>query len=161
MKPSRRAFIAAAAVAPIAASVPATAEAALPVEPPPPVQTPYTDYLWRWMVSRDDYFYHEEFETLAKALEFAKAEGADTVAECQMQDFHIGVTGDEVLEMLLGQNEDLIDEGEFIEATRDQGADLGDMVTKAIEAWAIKHKISLTAWEFAGVRNKTRVRDAA
>lgn len=162
MKPSRRAFIAAAAAAPIATSVPvAVAETAPPIEPPIPVQTPYVDYPWRWMVSNDDYSYTEEFDTLAKALEHAHAVGAEFVAECQMQDFYLAVSGSDVLEMLQGQNEDLIGEGEFIDATREQEADLGKMVTEAIETWAIKHKISLTAWTFAGVRNKQRLRDAA
>src|ERR1700722_6140281 len=144
MQPSRRTFIAAAAVAPVAASLPATS-AALPVEPPVPLQTPYADYPWRWMVSHDDYSFSEEFDTLEKALEFARIEGAEVVAECQMQDFSLSLGGDEVLEALLGTNEELIGEGEFIDATNEQRDDLGKMVTAAIEAWAIKLRISLTA----------------
>jgi hypothetical protein len=161
MKPSRRAFIAVGVAAPIAAAIPAVDVVTLPIEPPTPVQTPYTEYPWRWMVSSDDYSYSEEFETFAKAIEHAKAVGAEIVAECQMQDFYLGVTGDDVLEMLQGQNEDLIGEGEFIEATKEQADDLGKMVTEAIEHWAVKHRISLTAWTFAGVRNKQRLPDIA
>jgi hypothetical protein len=158
MQPSRRAFIAAAATAPLAASVPAAAVAALPpIEPPTPVVTPYTTYPWRWMTSYDDCMYSEEFETLEAALKFATAEGCDTVAECQMQDFNLGVDGYEVLELLQNNNEDLIGEGEFIEATDEQQKDLGNMVTEAIERWAVKHKISLTAWTFGNIRNEQKI----
>jgi hypothetical protein len=158
MKPSRRAFLATAAALPAATAVlSAPTVAALPLESATPVLTPYMEYPWRWMVSHDDYSFSEEFETLEKALEFARIEGAEVVAECQMQDFSLSLGGDEVLEALLGTNEELIGEGEFIDATNEQRDDLGKMVTAAIEAWAIKHHISLTAWSFAGIRNKQKV----
>jgi hypothetical protein len=158
MKPSRRAFLATAAALPAATAVlSAPAVAALPLEPATPVLTPYTEYPWRWMVSHDDYSFSEDFETLEKALEFARIEGAEVVAECKMQDFSLGMEGGDVLEALLGQNEDRIGEGEFLECTREQEKDLGAMVTAAIEAWAVKHRISLTAWSFEDIRNRQRV----
>jgi hypothetical protein len=163
MKPSRRAFIASAAALPVAAAVPAgTSLSAAPDGLAlPPTPSPYTEYPWRWMVSRDDYSFGEDFDTLEKALEFARAEGAEVVAECQMQDFSLELDGDDVLEALLGRNDELIGEGEFIDATKEQQDDLGKMVTAAIEAWAIKHRISLTAWTFGDMRNRQRVDTSA
>jgi hypothetical protein len=159
MKPSRRTFIAGAATLPIAASMKpeATISAAPDGIAAAPLPSPYAEYPWRWMVSHDDYSFCEDFETLQEALEFARSEGAEVVAECVMQDFSLDFDGDDVLEALLGRNEELIGEGEFIDATKEQRDDLGNMVTAAIEAWAVKHRISLTAWTFGGMRNKQRV----
>jgi hypothetical protein len=159
MKPSRRAFIASAAAFPIAAAVPAGSSlSAVPNGlAAPPTPSPHTEYPWRWMVSHDDYSFGEDFDTLEKALEYARIEGAEVVAECQLQDFSLELDGDDVLEVLLGRNAELIREGEFIDPTKEQQDDLGKMVTTAIEAWAVKHRISLTAGALGGMRNRQRV----
>lgn len=157
MKPSRRAFIAAGAALPAASIIPTSAVSAESALPDPLPPTPYTEYPWRWMVSHDDYMFSEDFETAAEAIKYAIAEGGGYIAECQMQDYRLDVDGDSVIEMLLGQNEDLIGEGEFLDPNREQTADLGKMVTEAIERWAVKHKISLTAWSFGDIRNRQKV----
>jgi hypothetical protein len=101
--------------------------------------------------------YHTDCNTREEAIEVAKQYGGGLIAECQQQDFDLGLTGDDIIECLYGQNEGAVGEGDFIECTREQCKDLGDMVTDAILAWAEKHKISLTAWTFEVVRNKETV----
>ena len=117
-------------------------------------------YPWQWWFSYDGGdVYTEWFETKEEAIEHARNSGGGLVAECQQQDFHLRVEGDTILEILDGQNEEAIGEGDGIECTSEQADDLGKTVSDAIEAWAQKHKINLTAWTFGGVRNKIEVPD--
>lgn len=136
--------------------IPATAEVAvaataLPVAPPK--LKPYVDYVWEWFVSHDGEVYHESFPTREAALEYAKACDYRLVSECRQQDFDIRIEGWEVIERLNEANYDQIGEGDGISCTNAQEGDLGDMLTQAMEAWAVKHAIDLRAWTFGAVRN--------
>jgi hypothetical protein len=158
--PNRRAFLAATAAAPIAAvagTLPVAA--ATTIEPPVArlLPSPYKEHPWRWFVSQDKEIYHEDFDTLAEALECARTCDYSFVAEAQQQNYALDVDGDEILELLYGHNEEHVGEGEFLTPNRDQTSDLGKMVTAAIEAWAVKHQIDVTAWSFAETRNHTEV----
>ena len=163
---TRRAFLkvggaaAAAALSPLPAPAaePAliTGEMAATLAPP----SPYTTYPWKWMISHDGETFFEEFASQAEAIEEAKGYGEGmVVAECQQQDFDLRVRGDYILEQLYQNNEDIIGDGEFFdsECTPEQVKDLGKMVTAAIEAWAVKNKLSLTAWMFGASRNETTI----
>lgn len=154
MNPSRRKFLAAAAVIPAAVAIspvaPLAAEAALSI--------PTEPYPWGWYFSTDGgEMYHEQCDTMEQAIKIAKEYGGGLVAECQRQDFWLEVDGAEILEMLYMHNEEAIGEGEFIEATSEQERELGRMVTEAIGQWVAKNKIDITAWTFGGVRNRTFV----
>ena len=135
-----------------AAELPA-AVTALPVLPPRP---------WQWWVSFDGETYHDHFDSMEPAIKYATDCGYPIVAEALQGDYHLEVTGDEILELLYGQNEDMVGEGEFLEPTAEQIKALGDAVSEAIELWARKYNIDTTAWAFEGVRNRMKVcKDAA
>ena len=149
-----------AAVAPLstAAAEPTmiSGEMAATLAPP----SPYTTYPWKWMISHDGETFFEEFASQAEAIEAAEGYGEGmVVAECQQQDFDLRLRGDYILKQLYLNNEDIIGEGEFFDTscTPEQVKELGDMVTAAIEAWDIKHKINLTAWMFGASRNETTI----
>lgn len=158
--PTRRAILGGAAAIPAAAAIAGTTGIATTIETtgaPTPLLTPYTDYPWRWWVSNDKETYYNDFDTLKEALEYAARSEYSYIAECQQQDFDLSVDGWRILEQLNDDNGELIGEGEGIECTSEQERDLGEMVTAAIEAWAVKHKIRITAWTFAETRNHTDV----
>lgn len=158
---SRRSFLKTAAVAPLAAAFPVQAmSVALPVEVTTPA--PMT-YPWRWWYSYGadgsyDQIFSEEFDTKESALRYLAGMGGEgLIAECQRQDFDLRLDGEAVFEMLMGQNEDLIGEGEFLDnSTREQVRDLGVIVSAAIDAWVQKHNIDTSAWTFGGVRNEIK-----
>lgn len=163
MKTSRRSLLKGAAVIPAAAAVAtsglgtaATEAAALPVPP-----TPYTEYPWRWFVSHDKEVYHDDFDTLEDALRYAQSSEYAYVAECRQQDFDLSLDGWQAIDYLNDQNGDRIGEGEGIECTPEQERDLDKMLTAAVEAWVVKHKIKITAWSFAETRNLTEVPEPA
>lgn len=155
---SRRAFMKGAAALPAAGAIGAlgmrevvqAAEVATPV-------SPYTNYPWQWFVSSDGDEYHDVFNTMQEAVEYAKQCQYSIVAECQQQDFDLSISGNTIIEWLDDNNYDTRGDCEGIECTNEQAKDLENMVTAAIEAWVVKHKISITAWTFAGVRNKTNI----
>ena len=91
------------------------AEAAVAaVEPPaPPLPTPYKDHPWSWWVSHDGETFYEHFETAAEAIDYAAKCEYSLVAECQQQDFNLSVDGDQIIELLYGQNEEMVGDGEF------------------------------------------------
>lgn len=141
--PSPGPSVSAEMIEPVAAFVPAT---------------PYTEHPWRWWFSADGETFLESFDTQAEAIEAAKAYGEKViVAECQQQDFSLQVYGSDVIEMLYQNNEEHIGEGEFFDCTREQSDELGQVVTVAIEAWAAKHKLDLTAWTFGATRNRIEI----
>lgn len=155
---NRRSFLKTAVAAPLAVALPfpapsvATLAAAAPPAP--------AAYPWSWWYcyggSYDEHF-TEEFHTKEAALKYLSGMGEGYIAECQRQDFDLRLDGDSVFEMLMGQNEDIIGEGEFLDnSTGEQVKDLGVMVSAAIEAWVQKHKIDTAAWTFGGVRNEIR-----
>lgn len=121
------------------------------------------EHPWQWWCSDDKALYHDPFDTFEEALAYAKQCGFRNIAQCRQQDFDLSVDGSRLLELLCDDNDELIGEGEFISATREQELDLGRMVTDAIYRWAAKHKIDLTAWQFGDVRDETDVaaREAA
>ncbi|UGY15257.1 twin-arginine translocation signal domain-containing protein [Bradyrhizobium septentrionale] len=120
--------------------------------------TPYATYPWRWWISLDGESFIEEFDTEAEAIKAAKGYGEKAiVAECQQQDFSLHVYGSDVIEMLYQNNEEDIGDGEFFDCTKEQSDELGQVVTAAIEAWAAKHKLNLTAWTFGQTRNRTEI----
>lgn len=143
---TRRKLLAAAAAGTAAASVAAIPAATLAA---PAVVRPFV-----WYHSYDGEIYSESFKTMEAAMRFLKAEGDGMIAECQQQDFHIDVDGSSIIELLYGQNEELIGDGEFFECTAEQERELGDMVSAAVEQWVAKNKIDITAWTFGEVRNK-------
>jgi hypothetical protein len=157
---TRRAFIKATAALPAIAAVgvevPAVAAPVVEAVPAAAL-TPYTDYPWRWWVGHSEEVFNEWFETKEEALEFAKRDEASFVAECCQQDFSLDIDGYEVLELLEHNNEERIGEGDFFSCTDEQERDLGEMVTQAVEAWAIKHKIDLQAWTFGATRNSIKL----
>jgi hypothetical protein len=157
MEPNRRSIIKAAIAAPaaaVAASVPAIAETVQVATP----ATPYTDYPWQWWVGHSEDRFSEVCDTLEEAIEIAKGSEMAFIIEAKQGDYSLKVDGGNILEMLQGYNDDLLDEdGEFIDYTDEQCRDLGEMVTAAIEAWVLKHKISIRAWAFVRTRNATTV----
>lgn len=155
MNTSRRAFIQAGAAIP-AAAIAAAVNAPL-ITATVAAACPYTDYAWQWFVSHDGDTYHDRFDTVEAAIEYARKCQYTVVAECKPQDFSLEVEGLEILELLDGNNEDMRGEGEGIECTQGQEDDLGKMVTAAIEAWVVKHNIAITAWTFGGVRNTIKL----
>lgn len=167
----RRSLLKAAVVLPAAAAVPVAsipdAVADVISEPPAPVASiasikanPYVNYVWQWFVSNDGETYYEGFETKEAAIEYAKQSEYCLIAECVQQDFRLSIDGYWLLEQLNDNNMELTGEGEGIECTPAQERDLEHMVQKAIEAWVVKHNISITAWSFDGVRNKESVEPA-
>jgi hypothetical protein len=162
----RRTLLKSAAAASAAAIVPAVAVEAAPVvaEVAAPIQapaklSPYGSYVWEWFVSNDGETYYEPFPTKEEAMEYARSSEYSLVAECIQQDFDLGISGYWLLDHINDQNYELIGEGEGVECTSEQERDLEAMVQRAIEAWVVKHNISLTAWSFAGVRNETAVEE--
>ena len=120
-------------------------------------------YPYVWWLSRDG---GEEFiETFASKEEALAAlamegDGCDAViAECQQQDFDLRVSDDDLFEAMQSSNEEAIGEGEFIEWTPEQGAELEREVNAVIKAWAARHKINRHAWQFADTRNHIRATD--
>jgi hypothetical protein len=158
MTSTRRAFIKSAAILPAAAAAAPlmTAEAMPTTSTVPPVPpTPYNDHPWQWWVGHDRERFSDCFNTREDALEAAEEEGYRVVAECKSQDYTLDIEGGDILEMIQGSNEDRLDEdGECIDCTDDQCRDLGDMVTRAVEEWVMKHNISIRAWAFGDVRNE-------
>lgn len=118
------------------------------------------EYPWKWWVSSDEgEVYHTQCESYSEALKVAQDHGGGLIAECRRQDFDTRVRGDDMLELIDGQNEDLMGEdGTGIECTAEQTMELGRMVSATIEAWAQKNKIDLAAFQFGGVRNKTVIK---
>ena len=158
----RRSLLKTAAALPAVALVPAAPvlpEAA--IEAPTPIAPvslrPYANYVWEWFVSNDGCTYYEGFATKEEAVQYAKQSDYCIVAECIQQDFDLNIDSYWLLDHLNDNNTELIGEGEGIECTKEQADDLEKMIQRAIEAWVVKHNISLTAWSFGGVRNETDV----
>ena len=152
MKSSRRSFLKGAAAIPVVAAVGVggAIEAATPA-----VAAAVPAYPFQWWFSYDGgELFTENFDTKEAALAFLKHEGEGMIAECQQQDFDLRLDAYDILERLSEGNEELIGEGEFIEPNKEQMADLENSVNAAIDAWAIRNKISLTAWTFGEVRNQ-------
>lgn len=157
MKSTRRAVLlggGAAAVAAVAAPYVLGAEAAVAVEIAPAAVA--AAYPWEWWFSYDGYNYCENFKSKESALKYLKYTGEGMIGECQQQDFDLTIDACEILERLQESNEDTIGEGDFLDYTREQENDLGEMLTRTLEAWVRKHKIKTTAWTFGGVRNEIK-----
>lgn len=160
MSTSRRTFLKTAAAIP-AVSIIGGAPSHVAAAASPAADIPVavaTAYPFRWWVSSDGgEMFHTECETRDEAIREARGYGGSIIAECQQQDFDLGLTGDNVIEQLYSQNEEIIGDGDFIQCTKEQTKDLGDMVTAAILAWADKHNIHTTAWTFGDVRNREEI----
>ena len=155
MKSSRRTFLKCAAAIPVAATIgiASVAEAATPA-----VVAALPVYPFQWWFSYDGgELFTENFDTKEVALAFLQHEGEGMIAECQQQDFDLRLDAYEILETLSNNNEELIGDGEFIEPNKEQMDDLEKSVNAAIDAWAIRNKISLTAWTFGEVRNQVEI----
>lgn len=127
-----------------------------------PALMPYTEHPFKWWVGIDGEIFTDDFDTREEAIEFARKNEYGHVAECCQQDFSLDIGGDEILEVLYGHNEEIMGEdSEFIACTPEQERDLGNMVTAAIEAWAVKHKIDITAWAFGEMRNRVDLSELA
>ncbi|WP_018265506.1 hypothetical protein [Methylosinus sp. LW4] len=158
-KVSRRAFLGATATVAGAAALPtaAAAEQIASLAGVAPLK-PISEYPFRWWVSFDGgEVFTEDFKTREEAIAYAEASGGGTIAECQQRDFDLYLTDDDIFEALHGHNEDAIGEGEFIEWTAEQGRELEREVNAVIAAWAERHKINSTAWQFAAVRNSEKI----
>jgi hypothetical protein len=104
---------------------------------------PLPKFPFKWWHSYDGEIYQEQFDTKEQALAYLKECGGGMIAECQQGNYDIDVGGWDIIELLNGQNEDKIGEGEFIDCTDEQARDLGKMVSQAIEDWVKKHKIDI------------------
>jgi hypothetical protein len=151
MKATRRTFLATAAAFPVV-GISSSGSVAL-IEALP---TPLPAYPFKWWFSYDGVWYSDECDTKEEALARLADYGEGLIAECQRKDYDLDLSGDEIIEMLYGQNEEAIGEGEFLETTSEQVRDLGKMVSTAIEQWVRKHKIDTSAWSFGAVRNKIK-----
>jgi hypothetical protein len=151
MTVSRRTLLASAAVAPVAAAMPAaaTVEAAQAV---PAAATATKPYQW-WISLDGGELFSESFKDEAEALRALAEYGEGMIAECQRQDFDLSLHADDIWQMLYDQNQELIGDGEFTDITKEQGDELGKMLTGVMYAWARKHKLDLEAWVFGDVRN--------
>jgi hypothetical protein len=153
----RRTLLKSAAALSAAVVVPVTIAEAAPAVVQPLKLSPYVNHVWQWFVSHDKEVYYEAFETMEQAIEYGKACGYSFVAECQQQDFRLEVDAERVLEWLNEDNYEQIGEGGGVECTSAQQRDLSDMLTRALEAWVVKHSINITAWSFADTKNETTV----
>ena len=154
MKSSRRAFLKGAAAIPVVAAV--GIGGAIEVATPAVAAVPAYPFQW-WFSYDGGELFTENFDTKEAALAFLKHEGEGMIAECQQQDFDLRLDAYEILETLSNNNEELIGEGEFIEPNKEQMDDLEKSVNAAIDAWAVRNKISLTAWTFGEVRNQVEI----
>jgi hypothetical protein len=156
VKPTRRAFLKTVAVAPVAVAV-----VSGDLGPVAAASSGPPAYPWQWWVSLDGESYFDWFPTREAAIRFIWDYGGGVVAECKQGDFDLGISGDSILEVLNGQNADVMGEdGEFLDCTVDQEKELGQMVSAVIEAWVRKHNISTVAYQFDGIRNKVRVAES-
>lgn len=157
-KVSRRAFIRTTAAAAGAAALPTAAAAdhigsmvgiAAPLKP-------ITEHPWRFWCTHDQEMFYEPCDTIEEAIACAKREGYSHIARCQQQDYDLDLSAYRLREMLIDHNEEKIGEGEFPEFSPEAEADLEQMVEAAIRAWALKHKIDMTAWSFAATEGVQR-----
>jgi hypothetical protein len=118
---------------------------------------PYINYVFEWFVSYDGEVYYEGFATRDEAERYAKQCGYSLIAECKPQDFDIRIYGGDIIERLNEDNYELIGEDDGIICTSEQEGDLTKMLTRAFEAWVVKHNIDIRAWSFDTVRNQTAV----
>jgi hypothetical protein len=151
---TRRKFLQTAATVPAVVAAPIFGQVAAMPSTIPPDPHPFG-----WYFSYNGEIYDEEFSSKDDALKFLKAAGEGMISECQRQNYSLDVDGNDILEMLYGQNDDLIGEGEFIDCTTEQLHELGDVVTAAIDQWAAKHKIDITAWSFGHIRNTIHAKE--
>ena len=148
-------------------TIAATAAAAVPFQAAQPAEViataipkpidirPYANYVFEWFVSHDGETYYEGFSTKEEAIEYANASEMSIVAECKSTDFNIEIDGRDIIERINDNNYE--GEGDGIRCTREQENDLTRMLTRAMEAWVVKHNIDIRAWSFAEVRNKTEL----
>lgn len=120
---------------------------------------PERAYPYKWRVSLDGgEVYNEEYETREEAAKAALEQGGGIVAECKQQEYNFEVAGYEVVDLLANQNEELAGEDGFdLNLTPEQERELGEVVTQAIQEWAYRHKLDVTAWQFADVRSQELV----
>lgn len=144
---TRRAFlkaapaaVAGAMVAP-ALALPAAAETAASAAPAAVVAA----NPWRWWVGSEEYLM-TAFDNREDAIAHAKAEGYPSVVDARYDDYDLCVDGGDLLEMLYGQNEEKIGEGDWIATTREQERDLARRVNAAIAEWVAANKIDTRAY---------------
>lgn len=120
-----------------------------------PIQASGTEYPFRWWVSYDGgEMFSDYFDTKEEAIAAAQGQtGGGMIAECQQQDFDLRIDGGQLYELLSESNSELIGDGDFIYATDEQIDELEASVNAVIKAWAEKHDLNRTAWQFATTRN--------
>lgn len=162
MNATRRAFLKTAIAVPAAAAV-ASVPALAATVPMTAAAAPVAEYPFRWWLSTcGGELFSEQFDSKEQALAMLDEYGYGMIAECQQQDFYLAVHGDDIIEMLYGQNEDMMGEdGDFLDVKPEQVTDLGVMVTDAIRAWVGKHNIATTAWTFGQIRNQIDAKPVA
>lgn len=101
--------------------------------------------------------FYDEFATREEAVAYAEDCGGGTIAECQQRDYNLYITDDDIYEAMRGHNEEAIGEGDFVEWSAEQGEELARKVNAVIAAWAEKHKINRTAWQFAATRDRETI----
>lgn len=161
----RRQLLKTALAAPVVAAVPVATSIeapAIPLTAPGPTPAnlkPYADYIFEWFVSHDGETYYEAFPTKKDAEEYARLCDYSIIAECRPQDFDLTVNAGRVIEDIDENNYERIGDGDGIgvRCTDEQEADLGMMLTRAMEAWVVKHNIDIRAWSFGDVRDEVRV----
>lgn len=155
---SRRFFLKAGSIAAAIGLLPTTSSAAAPVAGQRAVAAAKA-YPFRWCVSFDGgELFSADFDTKEEAIAYAQScRGGGLIAECRQQDFDLRISGDMLYDLLQDANYDLIGEGDFIDATREQLGELEDAVNRVIHEWACKHKVNRTAWQFGEVRNREEI----
>jgi hypothetical protein len=153
MVTTRRTFLASTAALPVVGLATKVEGLVPPTEAATPPLRPA--YPFKWWFSYDGELYQDECNSKEEALQRLADYGEGLIAECQRKDYDLDIGGDSIIEMLHGQNEEAVGEGEFLDGvTSEQVRDLGKMVSDTIEHWVQKHKIDTTAWSFGAVRNK-------
>ncbi len=155
---SRRFFLKAGSIAAAIGVLPAASSAAAPVAEQVATVAAKA-HPFRWWVSFDGgELFSADFDTKEEAIAYAQScHGGGLIAECQQQDFDLGVDGGMLYELLQDANSDLIGEGDFIDATSEQLGELEAAVNRVIHEWACKHKVNRTAWQFGEVRNREEI----
>jgi hypothetical protein len=158
---SRRAFVKTAGAAAAAATVAIPAGAA--VEPMAMVEgvaglAAAPEYPFEWWVSLDGgELFSDRCNTREEAAEVARGYGGGIIAECQRAEFDLRITDNDLYDAMRAANEDAIGDGDFIEWTNEQGAELMEEVNAVIAAWVARHGINRTAWTFGCVRNQEKI----
>jgi hypothetical protein len=120
---------------------------------------------WRWWISTDEERYQGPYDSREEAIAVGTDDyGGDAFHICEATQGMLNLRpfwADDIYDRLQDVNEERVDpeDGELFRKspTKEQDADLANMVNDAIEAWARKHNIDTRAWAFDSQRNSERI----